>query len=104
VDINHMRTSRQKLIFAKMQAQGNDYIYVENFNNEISCPESLAIGFSTRHYGIGGDGLVLIEHSDIADAKMRMFNQDAARAKWRATASAAWPNTCTTSSSFPKRR
>jgi carbamoyl-phosphate synthase large subunit len=47
VDINHMRTSRQKLKFAKMQAQGNDYIYVENFAGEIPCPESLAIIFPT---------------------------------------------------------
>lgn len=76
VDLNNMRKQRRKLGFAKMQGTGDDYIFVDNINGEISCPESLAISFSDRHYGIGGTGLVLIESSDTADAKMRIFNRD----------------------------
>ncbi|MBQ9010887.1 MAG: carbamoyl-phosphate synthase large subunit [Clostridia bacterium] len=76
VDINHMRTWRQKVHFAKMQICGNDYIFIENFDGVVTCPESLCISLCTPHYGIGGDGLVLIEHSRIADAKMRTFNRD----------------------------
>ncbi len=76
VDINNMRKSREKLYFTKMQTLGNDYIYFDNFDGRISCPESLAITFSDRHYGIGGDGIVLIEGSDKADARMRIFNMD----------------------------
>ena len=76
VDINHMRTERQSLKFAKMQATGDDYIYVENFDGHITGPESLCIPLCSRHRGIGGYGIVLIEHSDVADAKMRVFNRD----------------------------
>lgn len=76
VDINHMRPWRQRIHFAKMQSCGNDYIFIENFDGAVSCPESLCISLCTPHYGIGGDGLVLIEHSRVADAKMRTFNQD----------------------------
>ena len=49
---------------------------LENFYGEITCPESLCVTFCDRHYGVGADGIVLMEHSDIADAKMRMFNAD----------------------------
>ncbi len=76
VDINHMRPWRQKVHFAKMQSCGNDYIFIENFDGSVSCPESLCISLCAPHYGIGGDGVVLIEHSRIADAKMRTFNRD----------------------------
>lgn len=76
VDINHMRTKRERLHFAKMQGTGNDAIYIDNSSGVITCPESLAINFTNRHYGIGGDALVLIEPSKVADAKMRVFNKD----------------------------
>ena len=59
-----------------MQSFGNDYICFNNMDGKLTCPESLAINFADRHYGIGGDGIALIEHSDIADAKMRIFNRD----------------------------
>ena len=59
-----------------MQTCGNDYIFLENFHGEITCPESLCVTFCDRHYGIGADGIVLMEHSDIADAKIRLFNAD----------------------------
>ena len=76
VDINDLRTKKTELKFTKMQSCGNDYIYFEDMEGRITCPESLAVNFVNRHYGIGGDGIVLIEKSDIADAKMRIFNQD----------------------------
>ncbi len=76
VDICHLRRQRQRLTFTKMQTCGNDYIFLENFHGEITCPESLCVTFCDRHYGVGADGIILIEHSDIADAKMRMFNSD----------------------------
>ena len=76
VDINRMRREKSRIPFWKMVASGNDYIYVDNFDRSISCPESLAITLCDRNFSIGGDGLVLIEGSDIADAKMRIFNKD----------------------------
>ena len=76
IDICHLRSERQKLKFAKMQTCGNDYVFLENFNGEITCPESLCISFCDRHYGIGADGIILMERSDRADARMRMFNAD----------------------------
>ncbi len=76
VDINAMRTQRRRIPFTKMQGCGNDNIYIENFDGSISCPESLCVQLCAPHYGIGGDGIVLIEKSEIADAKMRSFNRD----------------------------
>ena len=76
VDINSMRKFKQKIPFAKMHSCGNDYIFVENFDGKITCPESLCVNLCAAHYGIGGDGIVLIESSAIADAKMRSFNKD----------------------------
>lgn len=70
-----------KLEFTKMQGCGNDYIYINCFEREINCPESLSIALSDRHFGIGGDGIVLILRSDVADAKMRMFNLDGSEGK-----------------------
>lgn len=81
VNINNLRTQREKLHFAKMQGTGNDYIFFENFDGSITCPESLSIQFADRHYGIGGDGIVLIETSQTADAKMRIFNLDGSEGK-----------------------
>ena len=81
IDINHMRAWRQTIRFAKMQSCGNDYIFIENFDGAITCPESLCVQLCTPHYGIGGDGIVLIEKSDVADAKMRSFNKDGSEGK-----------------------
>lgn len=67
---------RVRLEFTKMHGCGNDYIYINCFEQEIDDPERLAIALSDRHFGIGGDGLVLICRSDMADARMRMFNMD----------------------------
>lgn len=62
--------------FTKMHGCGNDYIYMECFENLIDCPSETAIQLSDRHFGIGGDGLVLIQSSLAADFKMSMFNSD----------------------------
>ena len=71
-----MRETKKKISFTKMQASGNDDIYFNNFDGQIESPESLTINFIDRNYGIGADGVVLLEKSDIADAKMRIFNTD----------------------------
>ena len=81
VDINHMRKERASLSFAKMESSGNDYIFIENFDNHVSCPESLCITLCAEHYGIGANGIVLMERSEIADAKMRSFNRDGSEGK-----------------------
>ena len=81
VDINEMRAWRQKICFSKMHSCGNDYIFIENFDGKITCPESLCVSLCTPHYGIGGDGIVLIEKSNAADAKMRSFNRDGSEGK-----------------------
>jgi diaminopimelate epimerase len=62
--------------FTKMHGAGNDYIYVNCFEEKIEDPASLAIRLSDRHFGIGGDGLILIGPSGLADFSMRMFNAD----------------------------
>lgn len=76
VDINNLRKSKLQLKFSKMHSGGNDYIVFNNFDGNITCPESLAINFSDRHYAIGADGVVLIEKSEVANAKARAFNSD----------------------------
>jgi diaminopimelate epimerase len=62
--------------FTKMQGLGNDYVYVNCFNQTIDNPSQLAIQISNRHFGVGSDGLILICPSGNADARMRMFNAD----------------------------
>ena len=76
VDINHMRRERQTLRFSKLQGTGNDYIVICNFDGAIECPESLCVRLCEQHYGVGAEGMVLIEHSDVADARMRQYNRD----------------------------
>ncbi len=67
--------------FTKMHGIGNDYIYINGFSEEVKNPEELAIVMSDRHTGIGGDGIVLILPSKIADFRMRMFNADGSEAE-----------------------
>ena len=81
VDINNLRTKPQVLSFSKMQGCGNDYIFIENFNNDVTCPESHSVNLCDRNYGVGADGIVLIEKSRVADAKMRIFNRDGSEGK-----------------------
>lgn len=81
VDINNMRENKSVLKFSKMEGTGDDYIVFNNQCGIITCPESFAIEFCDRHYSIGGDGIVLIESSNVADAKMRIFNLDGSEGK-----------------------
>ena len=67
--------------FTKMHGCGNDYVYVDCFSETVSDPAWLAKVISDRHYGVGGDGLILIVPSDRADAAMRMFNMDGSEGK-----------------------
>ncbi|MGD9559464.1 MAG: carbamoyl-phosphate synthase large subunit [Oscillospiraceae bacterium] len=76
VDLNARRSTRQKLWFAKMQATGNDYICFDCRDQRIDNPAGLAIRLSHRHYGIGGEGVVLLYPSAVADFKMVMYNLD----------------------------
>ncbi len=69
------------LKFTKMHGCGNDYIYFNCFETPVEHPEALAVRISDRHFGVGGDGIVLICPSDKADAKMRMFNIDGSEGK-----------------------
>ena len=62
--------------FTKMQGIGNDYVYVNCFEENVRDPEALAVRISRPHFGVGSDGLVLIEPSDVADFGMRIFNSD----------------------------
>lgn len=65
--------------FTKMQGIGNDYVYVNCFEEKIENPEELARKISDRHFGIGSDGLILIKSSKIADFEMVMYNADGSR-------------------------
>ena len=81
VDINHLRSEKLKLRFTKMVGCGNDYIYFNCMDQKINNPEGLSVRLADRHFGIGGDGAVLIYPSKVADAKMRMFNLDGSEGK-----------------------
>lgn len=62
--------------FTKMQGIGNDYVYVNCFEEHVENPSELAKQMSRRHYGVGSDGLILICPSDVADFEMKMYNAD----------------------------
>ncbi len=64
------------LKFTKMQAYGNDYVYINAVDQKIDDPNALARRVSERHFGIGSDGLVLVCPSDRGEFRMRMFNPD----------------------------
>ena len=76
VDINHMRTQHEQIAFTKMNAIGNDYIFIDNTAGNITSPESLCVSLCRHHFSIGADGIVLVEKSGCADMKMRSFNRD----------------------------
>ncbi|PLX98353.1 MAG: diaminopimelate epimerase [Desulfuromonas sp.] len=67
--------------FTKMHGAGNDYVYIDCFDQEIDDPARLAKEISDRNFGIGSDGLILILPSDQADVRMRMFNSDGSEAE-----------------------
>ncbi len=70
-----------------MEGLGNDYIYFDCTEHMIDNPEELSVKLSDRHFGVGGDGIILICKSDIADFKMRMFNADGSEGKMCGNAS-----------------
>lgn len=105
----HVLTERQVdlMKFTKMQGCGNDYIYVNGFEEKISTdakPE-LVRKLSDRHFGIGGDGVIFINPSDIADFEMEMYNADGSRSQMcgngiRCVAKYVYDNKMTSSTSI----
>ena len=73
--------------FTKMHGLGNDYVYVNAFEEKIDDPNALAIAVSDRHFGIGSDGLVLIAPSEVADFQMLMYNADGSQGEMCGNAS-----------------
>ena len=69
----------KKMKFTKMQGLGNDYVYVNCFKEKIEDPSALAVRISDRHFGVGSDGLILINPSKVADCEMEMYNADGSR-------------------------
>lgn len=67
--------------FTKMEGLGNDYVYVNCFEETVDNPQAVAIKVSDRHFGIGSDGLILIKPSEIADCCMDMYNADGSRSE-----------------------
>ena len=69
-----------KIIFTKMHGAGNDYIYIDGRHTLPANLPLLARQISDRHFGVGGDGLVVLMDSEVADYRMRMFNADGSEA------------------------
>lgn len=67
--------------FTKMQGLGNDYVYVNCFKETIENPPEMAKKVSNRNFGIGSDGLIMINPSDVADFEMEMYNADGSRSE-----------------------
>ena len=67
--------------FTKMQGLGNDYVYVNGFEEKIDNASEVAIKVSNRNFGIGSDGLIIINPSQVADCEMEMYNADGSRSQ-----------------------
>ena len=67
--------------FTKMHGIGNDYVYINCFEEEVKNPEKLAKFVSNRNFGVGSDGLILIRPSDKADFRMEIYNSDGSQAE-----------------------
>lgn len=76
--------------FEKMQAAGNDYIYINLFEENVEHPVELSRRLSDRHFGVGSDGLILIGPSDEGDFSMRMFNADGSEGRCAVMPHGAW--------------
>lgn len=72
---------QDKMKFTKMQGIGNDYVYVNGFQEKLDNPSATAVKVSDRHFGIGSDGLILINPSKVADFEMEMYNADGSRSE-----------------------
>lgn len=74
--------SEKKVIkFAKLEGCGNDYVYIDGSKNIVENKPEVVRKLSDRHFGIGGDGVIFINPSPIADFEMEMFNADGTRAE-----------------------
>lgn len=69
-----------ELRFTKMEGIGNDYVYFDGINQNIPLDKDFIKKISDRHFGIGSDGMIVVLNSNVADFKMRMFNQDGSEA------------------------
>lgn len=67
--------------FTKMQGCGNDYVYVNGFTEQIKDKPAFVRAVSDRHFGVGGDGAIFINPSDVADFEMEMYNADGSRSE-----------------------
>lgn len=81
VNINKLRKGKQQKKFVKMQACGSDYIYFDCTEQEVENAEGLAVRMCDRHTGVGGEGLITINKSEVADAKMSVYNIDGSEGK-----------------------
>lgn len=70
-----------KVLFTKMQAFGNDYVYIDAISQKIDAPGNLARRISDRHFGVGSDGMVMLCPSEPCDFRMRIFNPDGSEAE-----------------------
>jgi len=70
-----------RLKFTKMHGLGNDYIYVNCFDQQVEDPVRAAVALSDRHFGVGGDGLILISPGQAGKVRMRIFNSDGSEAQ-----------------------
>lgn len=77
----------KEIFFTKMHGLGNDYIYINCLEAVPADAERLAVEMSDRHFGVGGDGIILIMPSKVADFRMRMFNADGSEGKMCGNAS-----------------
>ena len=84
---NNQSNGVKTVKFTKMQGLGNDYVYINCFEEKIDHPSELAIRISDRHFGIGSDGLVLIRPCETADFEMKMYNADGSEAEMCGNAS-----------------
>lgn len=82
--------------FTKMQGIGNDYVYVNCFQEHIENPSEVSRRISDRHFGIGSDGLILIKPSEKADFEMECIMLTEVRAQCAETECAVWENMCMT--------
>ena len=73
------RQEKEQMKFTKMHGLGNDYVYVNCFEEKIDNPPAVARFVSDRHFGIGSDGLIMINPSKTADFEMEMYNADGSR-------------------------
>jgi diaminopimelate epimerase len=92
--------------FTKMHGIGNDYVFVDCFRESVPSPADLAVKISDRHFGVGGDGLILILPSEKAPLRMRIFNADGSEAEMcgnglRCVAKYAFDRKIVTQTRFP---